>query len=116
MRGHTNCLLACIAIVAGLVFAPPTRPQIKAPDQHDYDIVIRGGRAFDGAGNPRIFADVTIKDACASVHDELSIMLGTQTSGRPDCLGPPAMSLCEVRLVPTERGLETPTRPDSAVD
>ena len=37
-------------------------------------------------------------------------------SGRPDRLGPPAMSLCEMRLVPTERSLETPTRPDSAVN
>jgi len=31
-------------------------------DKFDYDIVIRGGRVFDGAGNPCIFADVAIKD------------------------------------------------------
>jgi hypothetical protein len=40
----------------------------------------------------------------------------TKQSGRPDRLGPPAMSLCEMRLIPTERSLETPTRPDSAVN
>lgn len=28
----------------------------------DYDIVIRGGRVLDGAGNPCVFADVAIKD------------------------------------------------------
>jgi N-acyl-D-aspartate/D-glutamate deacylase len=30
--------------------------------QPEYDIVIRGGRVLDGAGNPCIFADVAIKD------------------------------------------------------
>ena len=33
-----------------------------ASPEADYDIVIRGGRVLDGAGNPCIFADVAIKD------------------------------------------------------
>jgi len=48
--------------VAGLVFAAAARAQATAPEQYDYDIVIRGGRVLDGAGNPCIFADVAIKD------------------------------------------------------
>jgi N-acyl-D-amino-acid deacylase len=48
--------------VAGLVFAAGTRAQTSAPEQYDYDIVMRGSRVLDGAGNPCIFADVAIKD------------------------------------------------------
>jgi N-acyl-D-amino-acid deacylase len=33
-----------------------------APAQPAYDIVIRGGRVLDGAGNPWVLADVAIKD------------------------------------------------------
>ena len=62
MRRHRRCFLSCIAVVAGLVFAAATRAQTTAPEQYDYDIVIRGGRVLDGAGNPCIFADVAIKD------------------------------------------------------
>ena len=62
MRHHRRCFLSCLAVVASLVFAVPTRAQTTAPAQYDYDIVIRGGRVLDGAGNPCIFADVAIKD------------------------------------------------------
>ena len=62
MRRHRECFLSCFAIVAGLVFAAATRAQTTAPEPYDYDIVIRGGRVLDGAGNPCIFADVGIKD------------------------------------------------------
>jgi N-acyl-D-amino-acid deacylase len=40
-------------------------PAIGSPQdskaEPEYDIVIRGGRVLDGAGNPCIFADVAIK-------------------------------------------------------
>ena len=62
MRRHRSSFLSCIAVVAGLVFAAAARAQTTAPEQYDYDIVIRGGRVLDGAGNPCIFADVAIKD------------------------------------------------------
>jgi N-acyl-D-amino-acid deacylase len=62
VRRHRKCFLSCIAVVAGLVFAAATRAQATAPEQYDYDVVIRGGRVLDGAGNPYIFADVAIKD------------------------------------------------------
>lgn len=62
MRRHRECFLSCIAAVAGLVFAAATRAQTTAPEPSEYDIVIRGGRVLDGAGNPCIFADVAIKD------------------------------------------------------
>ncbi len=62
MRRHRKCFLSCIAVAAGLVLAAATRAQTTAPEQYDYDIVIRGGRVLDGAGNPYISADVAIKD------------------------------------------------------
>jgi N-acyl-D-amino-acid deacylase len=62
VRRHQESFLSCIALVAGLVFAAANRAQTTAPEQYDYDIVIRGGRVLDGAGNPCIFADVAIKD------------------------------------------------------
>ena len=62
MRRHRRCFLSCIAVVASLAFAAASRAQTTAPEQYDYDIVIRGGRVLDGAGNPCIFADVAIKD------------------------------------------------------
>jgi len=62
VRRHRRCFLSCIVVVAGLAFAAATRAQNTAPVQYDYDIVIRGGRVLDGAGNPCIFADVAIKD------------------------------------------------------
>ena len=30
--------------------------------RQDYDLVIRGGRVLDGAGNPWVSADVAVKD------------------------------------------------------
>jgi N-acyl-D-amino-acid deacylase len=62
VRHHRKCFLSCLAVVAGVVFAAATRAQTTAPERYDYDIVIRGGRVLDGAGNPCIFADVAIKD------------------------------------------------------
>jgi N-acyl-D-amino-acid deacylase len=38
-----------------------TAPQ-ETNAQPEYDVVIRGGRVLDGAGNPCIWADVAIKD------------------------------------------------------
>jgi N-acyl-D-amino-acid deacylase len=41
----------------------PTLASAQEPKaEPEYDIVIRGGRVLDGAGNPCIFADVAIKD------------------------------------------------------
>lgn len=62
MRRYQNSFHACIAFVSSLVLAAAGYAQTIAPEQHDYDIVIRGGRVLDGAGNPCIFADVAIKD------------------------------------------------------
>jgi N-acyl-D-amino-acid deacylase len=66
MPRYRNKFLACIAVVAGIVFAAPSpsgaQATAAATDQFDYDIVIRNGRVLDGAGNPCIFADVAIKD------------------------------------------------------
>jgi N-acyl-D-amino-acid deacylase len=44
-----GCLIAAVLLVSNS--APP-----------DYDIVIRGGRVLDGAGNPWVKADVALKD------------------------------------------------------
>ena len=56
-----NVLL--LSITSSIALAMPaialTQETNAAPE---YDIVIRGGRVLDGAGNPRIFADVAIKD------------------------------------------------------
>lgn len=48
-------LVASVAALL-LVSAAP------APPEPGYDIVIRGGRVIDGAGNPWVIADVAIKD------------------------------------------------------
>ncbi len=37
-----------------------------APLALEYDIVIRGGRVLDGAGNPWVLADVAIKTGASS--------------------------------------------------
>src|SRR5215470_11322111 len=51
--GLMGCLLVTASVTA----------QTSAGDAAPaYDIVIRGGRVLDGAGNPCIFADVAIKD------------------------------------------------------
>jgi N-acyl-D-amino-acid deacylase len=55
-------VLCWLAMAASLFFAPAAPSQATAPESFEYDIVIRGGRVLDGAGNPCIFADVAIKD------------------------------------------------------
>lgn len=45
-----------------LAFASLLLVGAAAPPPAAYDIVIRGGRVLDGAGNPWITADVAIKD------------------------------------------------------
>jgi len=45
------CLLCCVVALGQTAAA-----------EAEYDVVIRGGRVLDGAGNPCIFADVAIKD------------------------------------------------------
>ncbi len=49
------CAVFLVALLAG------ARLHAQTP-QAEYDIVIRGGRVLDGAGNPWIAADVAIKD------------------------------------------------------
>lgn len=55
MKLHLFALLAGTA----LAFSPVQGQQALPPE---YDIVIRGGRVLDGAGNPWVSADVAIKD------------------------------------------------------
>jgi N-acyl-D-aspartate/D-glutamate deacylase len=50
-----------LALLGGIVISPPIL-RAQQPQTSDYDVVIRGGRVFDGAGNPWILADVGIKD------------------------------------------------------
>jgi N-acyl-D-amino-acid deacylase len=52
----TGMILAISCMLPTLASAQ----ELKA--EPEYDIVIRGGRVLDGAGNPCIFADVAIKD------------------------------------------------------
>ena len=53
--------LALAACAHATVQAPGTA-RLSAPQGSPYDVVIRGGRVLDGAGNPWIRADVAIKD------------------------------------------------------
>lgn len=62
VRHRRGCVLFCIIVLSCFVFVAAGHTQVNAPEQYDYDIVIRGGRVLDGAGNPCIFADVAIKD------------------------------------------------------
>ncbi|MGA2097602.1 MAG: D-aminoacylase [Candidatus Acidiferrum sp.] len=62
MRRHRELLLGCVASIILIGCAAAACAQNVTADKFDYDIVIRGGRVFDGAGNPCIFADVAIKD------------------------------------------------------
>ena len=42
----------------------------QAPPPPAYDVIIRGGRVLDGAGNPFVYTDVGIKgDTIASIGD-----------------------------------------------
>jgi N-acyl-D-amino-acid deacylase len=52
------CMLAVVAAVCSGV----AKAQEGRTAEPEYDIVIRGGRVLDGAGNPCIFADVAISD------------------------------------------------------
>src|SRR5215472_14510192 len=50
----TAAAIICLTPSVGLAQNVAAEPE--------YDVVIRGGRVLDGAGNPCIFADVAIKD------------------------------------------------------
>ena len=54
-------IFAAVA-AAGLAIAPVQGQEPASEPAPDYDIVIRGGRVLDGAGNPWVSADVAIKD------------------------------------------------------
>lgn len=54
-----SCLCSVFAALLLLTGRLALAQTSAAPE---YDIVIRGGRVLDGAGNPAIFADVAIKD------------------------------------------------------
>jgi N-acyl-D-amino-acid deacylase len=63
----TNSVRAFVVAlsVAACTPAPGTAPvpvTAPAPANRPYDVVIRGGRVLDGAGNPWILADVAIRD------------------------------------------------------
>lgn len=54
-------ILSGVAVAIVCMMPTPVAAQ-EARTEPEYDIVIRGGRVLDGAGNPCIFADVAIKD------------------------------------------------------
>jgi N-acyl-D-amino-acid deacylase len=58
MSWMVRTMMTCMA-AASLAITPAT---LRAQTPAEYDIVIRGGRVLDGAGNPCIFVDVAIKD------------------------------------------------------
>lgn len=59
-------VLAGAGAVAGCAKAtPPAAPDAASPAAHtsaSYDLVIRGGRVLDGAGNPWVAADVAVRE------------------------------------------------------
>jgi N-acyl-D-amino-acid deacylase len=57
-----NAFMLCWIALAGLGPSSAADDPGGSGDGPQYDIVIRGGRVLDGAGNPCIFADVGIKD------------------------------------------------------
>ncbi|MGH7677653.1 MAG: N-acyl-D-amino-acid deacylase family protein [Gemmatimonadaceae bacterium] len=59
----TFLLAACTPAAPGTAPAPAPAP-VATPTRGNapYDVVIRGGRVLDGAGNPWILADVAIRD------------------------------------------------------
>jgi N-acyl-D-amino-acid deacylase len=59
MRRSFQSLLCASTFLMGCAPTPRTAP---APSATGYDVVIRGGRVLDGAGNPWILADVAIRD------------------------------------------------------
>ena len=56
----------CVFFALAYFISTAGATQETAPQENnaqpEYDVVIRGGRVLDGAGNPCIFADVAIKD------------------------------------------------------
>ena len=58
-------VLAVFILGASLLGAISQAPQeevvSQAPEEQSYDIVLRGGRVFDGSGNPWMYADVAIE-------------------------------------------------------
>ncbi|HEY2548394.1 MAG TPA: D-aminoacylase [Candidatus Acidoferrum sp.] len=62
MHHRRTHFLFCVAALVLLLSATTAHAQGTTTDTYDYDVVIRGGRVLDGAGNPCIFADVAIKD------------------------------------------------------
>ncbi|WEK42905.1 MAG: amidohydrolase family protein [Candidatus Sphingomonas colombiensis] len=59
MRKH---LALAAALLIGTALAPISTPAPAQAPVAEYDIVIRGGRVLDGAGNPWVYADIAIKD------------------------------------------------------
>lgn len=59
MRKH---FALAAALLIGTALAPVATPAPAQAPAADYDIVIRGGRVLDGAGNPWVYADIAIKD------------------------------------------------------
>ena len=61
MRCARNAIFSC-CLVPFLLSVSGAAQEPAASSAPEYDIVIRGGRVLDGAGNPCIFGDVAIKD------------------------------------------------------
>ena len=61
MNRIRKILPTCVS-VALACFVPAIGAAQETKAQPEYDIVIRGGRVLDGAGNPCILADVAVKD------------------------------------------------------
>jgi N-acyl-D-amino-acid deacylase len=61
MNRILKILPKCVAVAIACMMPAVGSPQESKPEP-EYDIVIRGGRVLDGAGNPCIFANVAIKD------------------------------------------------------
>lgn len=57
----STALLALLCAACTVQARDPVAAELPPPQQEPYDIVIRGGRVLDGAGNPWIRADVAIK-------------------------------------------------------
>ena len=50
------------ASLPGVIFPAPQEETVpQTSEEPSYDIVLRGGRVFDGSGNPWVYADVAIK-------------------------------------------------------
>ena len=50
------------ASLPGVIFPAPQEETVpQTSEEPSYDFVLRGGRVFDGSGNPWVYADVAIK-------------------------------------------------------